>query len=179
MGKRTRKGRCPQGQGCLPLRDTRSPRHAVAHPAPIHSRTSGRARVSSPRGRRRLGPSGGKEKRLKAPGNRHSPEDPDTRPQRPGCGVRRRRARAYLCPAWAQPQHPPRVQPCFRPQGHAQTHSRLAKKDLKVASRPDPQSSCTPNRALRPRVTAPPLALSEGAAPGPPGSPTRGTQTSC
>lgn len=30
---------CPQGQGCLPLRDTQSPRDAVTRPAPSHAHT--------------------------------------------------------------------------------------------------------------------------------------------
>ena len=40
-------GHCPQGQGCLPLWDTQSPRDAVTRPAPSHAHTCERTLVRS------------------------------------------------------------------------------------------------------------------------------------
>lgn len=57
--------------------------------------------------------------------------------------------------ARAQPQPPSQVQPRFLPQGHAQTHSGSAKRrSSKLRHGPDSESSRSPIRALRPRVTA-------------------------
>lgn len=82
---------CPQGHGCLPLRDAPGPRDAVAGPAPSHASASGRALV-------RLGSAHRSTARGKTPlraPDEPGLDDPDTLPFRgPRRQAGRRRAPA-------------------------------------------------------------------------------------